>query len=194
MQIDLEMHEIMSYDTAIDVCQSQMNYSIETLSSCNDVQASAVTALAFVYSLGIMLDSRSCVEGGISFFCNDTAVLCDNASGSSMLTEECVEICDNDCAMEWKIVNLLPNVSVPDCSSFDTDANLNFSVAAPPVTCPNNFDVFCDTFCLPVCGEASPYSDGITNFYNVWLILMTVISLTGTIAAFVAFYLKKETM
>ena len=185
----------MSYDTAIDVCRSQLNYSIEALSSCNDVQASAVTALAFVYSLGIMLDRRSCVEDGMSFFCNSTAVLCGNASGSSMLTEECVEIRDNDCAMEWRIVgNLLPNVSVPDCSSFDTDANLTFSVAVSPRTCPNNFDVFCDTFCLPVCGEASPYSDSITSFHNVWSILMFAISVAGGTVAFIAFYLKRETM
>ena len=183
---------MISYDMAIGVYQSQMNHS---MSNCNDIQASAVTALALVYDLGIMLDSRSCVEGGISFFFNSTAVLSGNASGSSMLTEECVEIRDNDCAMEWRIIgNLLPNVSIPDCSSFDDGANLTFSAVAPPQTCPNNFDVFCDTFCLPVCGEASPYSDSTANFYHVWSILMVAISLTGAIAAFVAFFLKRETM
>ena len=179
----------------VGVCQSQMNYSTEALSSCNDVQA--VTALALVYGLGTMLDSRSCVEDGISFFCNSIAVLCGNVNGSSLLTEECVEIRDSNCAVEWRIVgNLLPNVSVPDCSSLDDEANLTFSAVTPPQTCPNDFDVFCNTFCLPVCGETSPqmYSDSIINFYHVWAILMVVISLTGGIVVFIAVYLKRETM
>ena len=177
----------------VGVCQSQMNYSTETLSSCNDVQA--VTALALVYGLGTMLDSRSCVKDGISFFCNSIAVLCGNINGSSLLTEECVEIRDSNCAVEWRIVgNLLPNVSIPDCSSFDDVANLTFSVAPPPQTCPNGLGVFCDTFCLPICGEASPYSDGITDFHNVWAIVMFVLSIAGAIVAFIAFYFKRETM
>ena len=179
----------------VGVCQSEMNNSIETLSSCSDVQASAVSALACIYNLGVTLDSRLCVEDGLSFFCNSIAVLCGNVNGSSMLTEQCAEICDSDCAIEWKIIgSLLPNVSIPGCSSFDDGANLTFSAVPPPQTCPNNFDVFCDTFCLPVCGEVSPYSDSITNFYNVWSILLFVISVTGGIVAFITFYLKRETM
>ena len=179
---------MISHDMVIGVFQSQMD-------NCNDVQASAVTALALVYGLGVMLDNRSCIDDGVSFIFNSIDVLCNNVNGSSMLTEECVEIRDSDCALEWRIVgNLLPNVSIPDCSSFDDGANLTFSTVAPPQTCPNNFDVFCDTFCLPVCGEASPYSDSTTDFYHVWAILMVVISLTGAITAFICFYLKRETM
>ena len=179
----------------IGLCQLQNNTEELSMNSCDDVQASAVTALGLVNILGTRMDSRSCVENGISFLCNSIAVLCGNVSGSSMLTEECIEVRDNDCAIEWRIAaNLIPNVSIPDCNSFDDGANLTFSKVAPPETCLKNYDVFCETLCLPICGEVSPYSDTLTDFHHVWSILMVSISLVGTTVAFVAFFLKRETM
>ena len=178
------------------ICQSGMNQSVETLlSSCNDVQASAVTALSIVYNLSSMLDSSSCVEDGISFFCNSTAVLCGNDSGSSMLNENCVQVRDNDCAIEWRIVeNLLLNVSIPDCNSFDDGANLTFSTTTPAQMCPNDFNLFCNTFCLPVCSEISLFSDTITDLHTIWVIVISVICITGGIVDFVVFYLKRKTV
>ena len=90
--------------------------------------------------------------------------------------------------------NLLANVSIPDCSSFNDGANLTFSAVAPTLTCPDNFDVFCDAACLPVCGGVSPYSNTINTFYAVWTIAMFVICVTGGIIDFVAYYLNRKTM
>lgn len=187
--------EMISQDMVVSSCQPGMNQSVEVLSSCDDIQASAVTALDFVYDVGGTLDISSCVEDAMLFFCNSTAVLCGNDNGSSMLHEQCVQVRDNDCAVEWRIVeNLLLNVSVPDCSSFDDGANLTFSEAVPAQTCPNGFDLFCNTFCLPVCGETFIFDGNITNLYFIWVILTFVICVTGGIIDFIVFYLKRKSM
>ena len=187
------MQEEMVYNMVADTCPSE---SVEVLNNCSDVQSSAaITALGYVYILGDMLNSRTCVEDRISFLCNSIAVLCGNDSGSSVLSEQCVQVRDNDCAIEWRIVgNLLSNVSIPDCSSFSDGTNLTFSVVTPVQTCPDDFDVFCNAVCLPVCGEVSPYSDTIHNLFSVWTIITFVICVTGGIIDFVAYYLKRKIM
>ena len=113
-----------------------------------------------------------------------------------MLNEQCIQVCDNYCAVEWRVVeNLLLNGSIPDCSSFDDNTNLTF-LASPTQICPSGFDVFCNSLCLPVCGDLNvpQYSDAIIDAYIVWSILMFVISTTGGMIAFVAFYFKRDTM
>ena len=179
----------------IGMCQSEMNQSVQIFSNCNDIQASAVTTLGLLINLGNVLDSRSCFEGGRSFFCNAITVLCGTDSGSSLLNEQCVQVRDNDCVVEWRIIgSLLSNVSIPDCSSFDDGANLTFSGAALTPSCPEDFDLFCNSLCFPVCGEISPYSDSVTDFYYIWFTSMTVISIIGGIVAFIGFFFKRDTM
>ena len=188
--------EIISSDVLIDICQSEINQSLETFTNCSDVQASAITALASVYNLSNMLDDRLCAEGGISFFCNAITVLCDNGSGSTMLNKQCIQVRDNYCAVEWRIIgNLLLNGSIPNCSSFNNESNLTFA-AAPTQTCPNGFDIFCNSLCLPVCGDLAilQYNDAVTDSYTIWSIIMFIISTTGGMIAFITFYFKRKTM
>ena len=86
LQVYLEMQEEMVlYNMIADTCPSE---SVEVLNNCSDVQSSAaITALGYVYILGDMLNSRTCVEDRISFLCNSIAILCGNDSGSSVLSE-----------------------------------------------------------------------------------------------------------
>ena len=169
---------------------------MEAFTNCNNVHSSAVMALASVYGLGNMSGNSLCTEKGVSFFCNAITVLCSNNNGSTILNEQCIQVRDNFCALEWRVAeNLLLNGSFPDCSSFDDGTNLTF-LGSPTQICPSGFDVFCNSLCLPVCGDLdiSQYSDAITNAYIVWSILAFVISTTGGMIAFVAFYLKRDTM
>ena len=180
------------YNMVTEMCPFE---SVGVFNNCSDIQASAVTALGYVFILGDMLNSRSCVEDGKSFFCNSIPVLCGNDSGSFVLTEQCLQVRDNDCAVEWRIEEtLLSNFSIPDCSSFDSGANLTFSGVVPALTCPDDFNMFCDAVCLPVCGEVSLYNDNITDFYTIWAIVMFVICVAGGVIDFVAYYLKRKTM
>lgn len=171
-----------------------MNQSVEVFTNCNDIEISAVTALGSVYNLGIESDDSSCGKNGISFFCNAVTALCGNGSGLSMLNEQCVQIRDNDCAAEWRITgNLLLNVSVLDCDSFDDGTNLTFS-PAPTQTCPKDYGVFCNTLCLPLCGEVTLFSNTVNQFTFYWTGLVNSISAIGKIVCFVAFYFKRKTM
>ena len=79
----------------------------------------------------------------------------------------CVNVRDRDCALEWRLVETFLNTPVPDCTSFEMDANLTFSKSPLP-SCPDQFDIFCDSICLPVCGEYASYRRGGNIFISIW--------------------------
>ena len=52
----------------IDICQSEVNQSMEAFTNCNNVHSSAVMALASLYNLGNVSENGLCTEKGVSFF------------------------------------------------------------------------------------------------------------------------------
>ena len=118
-----------------------------------ELNSTAILGLHSIYHLGLNSAASQCdTDDVLSFFCNATLLLCNGNSSSVDLTEECEEVRDNKCASEWRTVESICNRSVPDCMSYGEDVNTAYS-KAPLLTCPTGFDHFCDSICLPVCGE-----------------------------------------
>ncbi|XP_065910822.1 uncharacterized protein [Dysidea avara] len=118
-----------------------------------ELNSTAILGLHSIYHLGLNSAASQCdTDDVLSFFCNATLLLCNGNSSSVDLTEECEEVRDNKCASEWRTVESICNRSVPDCMSYGEDINTAYS-KAPLLTCPTGFDHFCDSICLPVCGE-----------------------------------------
>ena len=136
-----------------------------------------IVGLWSIFELGTDLP---CAEDTLSFFCNATLLLCSNNNSSVDLTEECKEVRDNECASEWRIVENFYNRPVPDCSSFIEDGNLTFS-KAPSLPCPNGFDHFCGSTCLPVCAGDNLYSGGNTVLRSIYIVV-AILGVIGVIA------------
>jgi len=122
-----------------------------------------------------------------------TLLLCNGISSSVDLTEECEEVRDDKCSSEWRIVESFHNTSVPDCMSFNEDGNLT-SYTVPKRQCPNGFDHFCGTTCLPVCAGDNLYSGENLYFRSIY-ILVAVLGVIGVIAGFItliAFYYYRK--
>ena len=118
-----------------------------------ELNSTAILGLHSIYHLGLNSAASQCdTDDVLSFFCNATLLLCNGNSSSVDLTEECEEVQDNKCASEWRTVESICNRSVPDCMSYGEDVDTAYS-KAPLLTCPTGFDHFCDSICLPVCGE-----------------------------------------
>ena len=137
------------------------------------------------------------MENGLHFFCGAINIFfCDeflwgDGNGTLSLTEECVQIRDNQCAAEWRIVGNLFNLSLPDCIFDDGDDLIVSDI--PPLPCPDHFGIFCVSLCLPLCGE--PFLTDISSTTNSkWLTGLYVLSFIGGIMTLIASVVKRKTM
>ena len=177
----------------LEACESISNESL--CLTCDDCDMSEVTALYSVYNVGAMLGNRHCTEDGLNFFCNAVSFLChdflnNNSNSTLSLSEECVQIHDNQCAAEWRIVENMFNLSLTDCSSFDDGANLTVS-DAPMLPCPDDFGVFCG-LCLPLC--ENPLPSEVRTIYTAVTIVLFIISLIGGVIALITSIIKRKKM
>ena len=150
-------------------------------------------ALQSVYNLGVRLGNNQCMEDGIHFFCNAINLLCNDhdCNSSLSLSKECIQIRDNRCAAEWRIVQNFFTSSLPDCSGFDDGDNTTIP-EIPTLPCPDGFEVFCG-LCLPKCGS-TPYSHGIATAYDALSIGLCFISLIGGAICLIFSIIKRERM
>jgi len=179
-------------DMLLEMCQQSIsNESINLLNNCSATEA---TALSTMYGIAINDNRNECSENGLSFFCNSIAFLCGISSFSYnstlSLSEECVQIRDNFCAAEWRIVKNIFNLSLPDCNSFNDDSTATSDI--PRLLCPDKFGEFCSSVCLPVCHE--PLIGNIESIFKIMIIVLYIISLTGGVITLIASVVKRKTM
>ena len=150
------------------------------------INSSAITGLHTVYALGMTFNERHCTMDALPFFCDATLHLCGENKIFN-LTSMCLTVRDSICALEWRAVETFLNTPVPDCTSFEMDRNLTFSKAPLP-NCPDQFGIFCDSVCLPVCGEYAPFKRGDSNIYYIFVSIWGTIGLIGGVVTLIACY------
>jgi len=141
--------------------------------------------------LGLNSSTSECgTDNTLSFFCNATLLLCNGNSSSVDLTEECEEVRDNKCASEWRIVESVCNRTVPDCESYTTEGDNITHSKTPLLPCPNGFDHFCGSLCLPVCGEYFLATEGTPIYYFRFVVAIggMLAMITGIISLIVCCY------
>ena len=166
----------------------------ELLNNCNItnitedcINSSAIKGLHTVYTLGLRLTVDRCTMDALPFFCDATLYLCGENEFFN-LTSMCLTVRDSHCALEWRVVETFLNTPVPDCTSFEMDRNLTFSKVPPPNNCPDHFAVFCDSVCLPVCGDYAPFKREDSNIYYILVSIWGTIGLIGGVVTLVACY------
>jgi len=178
----------------IETCQQFIsNESIYLLDNCSSREA---TALSFVYGTASKRERSECTNNGMQFFCNAITFLCGGftflCNISSSLNEECIQIRDNRCAAEWRIVENLFNLSLPDCDNFDDGTSITIASDIPNLQCPDKFREFCRSVCLPVCGK--PLSGDIVDVFKIMIIVLYIISLTGGVITVIVSIIKRKKM
>ena len=180
-------------DMLIETCQQFIsNESIYLLDNCSSTEA---TAISFVYDTASKKQRSECTNNGIQFFCNAITFLCGGfmfLCNRSSLNEECVQIRDNQCAAEWRIVENLFNLSLPDCESFDDGTSIVIASDIPNLQCPDKFREFCGSVCLPVCGK--PLAGDIVDVFKIIIIVLYIISLTGGVMTLIVSIIKRKKM
>ena len=143
-----------------------------------------------VYALSTVLVNSQCGDAILQFF---SAAINETNNDNYTLITDCLRIRDDVCAAEWRVAEIFFNVSLPDCSSFDEDANF-VTARAPTLSCPDDFGVFCGSLCQPLCDEISIFNDTATTVYEVLNIIFHTMSLIAGIVTLLACCLRKWKM
>ena len=143
-----------------------------------------------MYALSTATGNSQCGDAVLQFF--STAIIETNSDNHTLIMD-CLRIRDDICAAEWRIAEIFVNVSLPDCGSFDEDANF-VTARAPTLSCPYDFGVFCGSLCQPLCGEISIFDDTATTVYEVLNIILHTMSLIAGIVTLFACCLHKQQM
>ena len=149
-------------------------------------------AFQIVYALGVQSMNDQCTKDALSFFCLAIDSLCVGNTSLS-LNKECIHVRDITCATEWRITENLFNISIPSCDSFKNITNVMFS-SAPIQTCPDMFEVFCGSLCLPSCQRISWLRDGVNTAFRVWITILYAINVIGGVITIIASIVYRQKM
>ena len=153
----------------------------------------ALPLVQAVHAINSVLRNKQCNNSALPFFCKAVFSICGNDSFFTNLTEECVTVRDNDCSVEWRVLENIFDISIPSCESFTINKGLVFA-KAPPLKCPDQFNVFCSSVCLPVCEQYSQVSHGATVASTVLVIIFIIIGIIGGLITLIACICNREKM
>ena len=153
--------------------------------STNAVTEGQVVELFEIVKSFSNLISEECTNVVLHFVCQYVYPPCDgNGSALTITNEQCVNIRDEVCAQEWRIIlNTEYRTLLPDCEAKNE---------SEPLKCHHHFKEYC-SICLPVCGEYSLTSDEDNKIEKVVLILFGTFGLVGGIIVLVVAIVRRKT-
>ena len=158
---------------------------------CNETDYEELQILQPVYDLSLLFGNTQCSEGVSQLFCN--AAIDSIENDSYILTEQCLEVRDDKCAAEWRIVENIFGVPLPSCNSFNGSANFS-SEKAPSLNCPDDFGTFCGSLCQPLCADISLYSNAASTAYTVLNIILHIVSTLAGVITIITCCIQRATM
>jgi len=148
--------------------------------------------LQFMDGLSSVTKNARCSAGILSLFC-DIIASYDNSDTIPTTIASCIDVRDNKCTSEWRIIEAFLNTSLLDCSNFNDSKAASFS-RAPPLDCPDDFGVSCGSLCQPACADISLFSDAATTAYRILSIVCYCICITGGVINLFACYFHRSKM
>ena len=153
-----------------------------------------LTLLQSLQAFNSWLHNDQCLNSAIQFYCNATQVPCDDNNTFILgLQEQCIQVRDNDCAVEWRAYEIFHNTLLLDCTSFAKDGNVTFS-KAPALVCPKEFDLYCDSFCLASCEDFYQLSTDAISVANIVITIVIFLGLLGGVFNLIVCTLNKGKM
>ena len=175
---------LSSNQSTIECQGSELN-----INSDDCVDNPSLMGLKIVYNHAELLRRTQCMESVQSFYCS--ASCSDDVNASSSNYRQCVEVRDHSCSAEWRITINVFNVSLPDCGTF-TDHNNSSTI--PELICPDHYETFCDSLCLPQCSQFSRFDDRFTSALKVCTISFYTFAIAGGVVSLIACFLTRKKM
>ena len=104
-----------------------------------------------------------------------------------------MEVRDDKCAAEWRIIENFFNATLLSCDSFNGIGNFIIE-RAPILSCPDDFGIFCGSLCQPLCADISLFDDAATVTYEVLNIILHSMSIIAGVVTIIACFLRRAKM
>ena len=185
-----------SQSSIVDYCSKVPPLINQDESTYNMCLANSFTVLRWIVTINSVLRNKQCNDSAIPFFCSAVYFLCGDDIDDNLavnLLEKCAEVRDNDCPIEWRGLENVLDVTIPSCESYTANSSIIF-VKAPPLNCPDQFDEFCGSICLPVSEEYSPESQDAAMASDVVTLTAMIIGLIGGVVTLTACVYNRDKM
>ena len=145
------------------------------------------------------LVSEECSAAVVPFICQYAYPPCDGDGSPLLITQEqCVNIHDDLCANEWKLIIITDLASLlPNCEGFHKESDVEVyskpNNVSEPLRCHHPFTEFYGV-CLPSCRSFTAYSNHITMVERVIDICSGVLAISGEIVFLVAAVVRRKQM
>ena len=145
------------------------------------------------------LVSEECSAAVLPFICQYAYPTCDGDGSPLLITQEqCVDIRDDVCANEWRLIMITDLASLlPNCEGFEKESNIEVdskpSNVSEPLKCHHQFTEFCGV-CLPSCKSFTQYSDHTTMVESIADIFVGVLAISGEIVFLVGAVVRWKQM
>ena len=119
------------------------------------------------------------------FYCSELNYIC-NENNSLLVpsVEDCIQFQDNMCNDGDKAEDTF----------FMNNCNTYYMLNQSTPVCPNQFGLFCDTFCLPLCHEFSQNGNSVTLAINNTIkIVFFVANFIGWFVIVASFLMRRST-
>ena len=157
--------------------------------------------------------TKECKEATKPFICRYAFPTCnDNGSYQFITKDECMYLQHDICASEWLVALSFAPELVPDCEQLNNNldvefepsdvdfeqSNVNSSSSAAGMTnkidCPENFGVFCNDKCLPLCSQFSQYNEITTTIRSNIDIFAATLAIVGGVLSIILILIRRRKM
>lgn len=152
--------------------------------------------------------SKECKEATKPFICHYVFPVCDDdGSYHSVTKDECLHLQNNICVTEWLLaMSIVPHL-VPNCELLNNpdmdenfqrsdenfeQLNINNTGVESNINCPQNFGLFCNDKCLPLCSQFSQYNEATTKIRKTFDIFAAILAITGGTLCIIITLIKRK--
>jgi len=148
--------------------------------------------------------TKECKEATKPFICHYAFPPCnDNGSYQFITKDECLYLQNDICASEWLVALSFAPELVPDCEQLNINldekvehsvVNSSISGVTNKIDCPENFGVFCNDKCFPLCSQFSQYNEVTTTIRSNIDIFAATLGIVGGILSIILILIRRQKM
>lgn len=155
--------------------------------------------------------TQECREATKPFICRYVFPLCDdNGNYHFVSKDDCLYLQNDVCVSEWLIALSYAPELVPDCEELSTtldedsdqsndnfeqsNMEMNSSGQENNINCPEDFGLFCDDKCLPLCSQFSQYNEITTATRKNIDIFAAILAVVGGAFSLILIAIRRKTM
>ena len=149
--------------------------------------------------------TEECREATKPFICRYVFPPCDDDGSYQLISkDECLYIQHDVCVSEWLIALSIAPELVPNCEQLSSTSDEDIeesdkdfeqlSSLTNTTECAENFGLFCDNKCLPLCSKFSQYNEITTTRRKNFDIFAAIVAIVGGTLSIIFIVIRRKKM